>query len=211
MEKLSCEIIKEDVPLPDMLFKVVIIGDAGVGKSCILYRATMGKFKEAYEVTIGAGFSSFSVRLQNKTIKLQIWDTAGQENFKSMVRVFYKGSNSAILVYDVNRRDTFDKLEEWLEEVKQNVRSNARLVLVGNQIDKEGKREVDTEMGKEFAKVHGIEYFLETSAKTGQGIEDLFTRISKELYIDNGGPIPYIEGKARLGLPSNKEKKGCCK
>jgi len=210
MDQLKCEIIKEEVPLPDFFFKVIIIGEAGVGKSCILYRATTGEFKETYEVTIGAGFSSFSVKINDSTVKLQIWDTAGQENFRSMIRVFYKGSNAAIIVYDVNRKETFAKIEEWLYEVKENARTDAKLVLVGNKKDKETDRQIDTTLGKALAEKHGIDHFLETSAKTGEGIENLFLTIAKELYMENAGIVnPDKSGGSKLKSGTNK-RQGCC-
>ncbi len=207
MEPAECEVVKEEVPLPDMLLKVIIIGDAGVGKSCILYRATSGEFKETYEVTIGAGFSAFTVRYHGKTIKLQIWDTAGQENFKSMIRVFYKGAHAAVLVYDVTRQETFDKLEEWLMEVKENANTDVKLALVGNQKDRAERREVSTDTGQAFAQKHGMSAFLETSAKTGEGVIELFISIVKLLYDDT-----VVDSSSGKKLHNEKKTKSdqCC-
>ena len=186
MEDFSdCEILKDDSLVPDMLYKVIIIGDAGVGKSCILYRAIKGEFKDRYEVTIGAEYNSFIVRIKGKVVKLQVWDTAGQEGFKSMTRIFYKGSHCAIVVYDVTKSSTFSKVEEWIGEIKENATVDAKICLVGNQKDKKKQRQIDTSVAQEFANSHALSSFIETSAKTGEGITELFLFIAKILYLEH--------------------------
>ncbi len=209
----ECEILQEDVPVPDVLFKSILIGDAGVGKTCMLYRAINNEFKEAYDVTIGAEFSSLTVRIASRTVKMQIWDTAGQENFRSMIRVFYKGSHAAFLVYDVTRKDSFEKLEEWLIDVRENANPDVRVMLVGNQKDNESKREVSTEHGAEFAKAHQFLGFRETSAKTGDGITELFVDMIKTLHAEQSKapkPAPRKGKKLAKQKIEPKTKKGCC-
>eukprot|EP00829_Urostomides_striatus_P019725 TRINITY_DN7812_c0_g1_i1.p1 TRINITY_DN7812_c0_g1~~TRINITY_DN7812_c0_g1_i1.p1 ORF type:complete len:209 (-),score=74.51 TRINITY_DN7812_c0_g1_i1:23-649(-) len=183
-DRYECELLKEDVELPDYTFKAILIGDAGVGKSCILYRAVKNEFKETYEVTIGAEFCSLILRINGKTLKLQTWDTAGQENFRSMIRVFYKGTHAAFLVYDITNKETFDKLDDWLEDVKENALPEVKLVLVGNQKDNESKREVTTEAAKQWAEKNQFTFCKETSAKTGEGIHEMFIEIAKMLFLD---------------------------
>ncbi len=197
----------------ELLFKVVIIGESGVGKSCLLYRATSGSFRETYEVTIGAAFGSFTSRCNGRPVKLQIWDTAGQENFRSMVHVFYKGAHTVILVYDITRRDSFERLEDWLTEIMENASAGAKVALVGSQKDREDMREVATEVGEAFARKHGLAAFLETSAKTGEGITELFEQIVSLLCADRGTAVAPTKKKKRL-VKGKKGKRAaggkCC-
>ncbi len=213
MEDLrQCEVVKDGDVVPDALFKVIIIGDAGVGKSCILHRATKDEFVEAYDVTIGAASSNFVVRIQDKLVKLQLWDTAGQENFRSMIRVFYKGSHGAILVYDITRQETFSKLEDWLGEIKENAVPDVMISLVGNQNDNKQKREVQTETGRAFAQQHELAQFFETSAKTGEGITDLFINLAQKLYTQYNIPAAAVHNQTKqLRDKKQKKRKGCCK
>ena len=213
MEELGqCDVVKDGELTPDALFKVIIIGDAGVGKSCILRRATKDEFLESYDVTIGAASTSFLVRIQQKLVKLQLWDTAGQENFRSMIRVFYKGSHGAILVYDITRQDTFSKLEDWLMEIKENAVPDVMICLVGNQKDNRQKREVSTEDGVAFARVHSLAHFIETSAKTGEGVTELFLDVAKSLYLQYNIPAATFHNHSKtLKDTKAKKGKGCCK
>lgn len=221
MEKLGpCEVIKDDNTVPDLLFKAIIIGDAGVGKSCILHRAVTNEFKDEYEVTIGAEFSSLIVKIQGKTVKLQVWDTAGQENFRSMIRVFYKGSHAAFLVYDLTKRESFEKLTDWVSDVKENALPEVKIMLVGNRKDEEKNREVQEITAKEFMQKCQLVGFKETSAKTGEGVLDMFVEIAKMLYldsektanltdIDNKGKDSSTGGK-KLVQGKKDDKKKCC-
>ena len=216
VNSIRAQIIKDEVKNADFLFKVIIIGDTGVGKSCILLRATKDEFKDQHEVTIGAEFGSYSAMIENKITKLQIWDTAGQETFRSMIRVFYKGSHAAIIVYDVTRHETFDKIHEWLTEIRDNVGGDITIILVGNQIDNEEDREVQTEEGRQFAQDQRLHYFIETSAKNGVGIEGLFTKALKYLYYQLANqeeedekeepPRPYVKPKPKQQITDNGRK-----
>eukprot|EP01022_Parablepharisma_sp_SALTPOND_P003275 TRINITY_DN112_c0_g1_i1.p7 TRINITY_DN112_c0_g1~~TRINITY_DN112_c0_g1_i1.p7 ORF type:complete len:266 (-),score=41.06 TRINITY_DN112_c0_g1_i1:2678-3475(-) len=219
MDKLGpCEVIKDDTIVPDFLFKAIIIGDAGVGKSCILHRAVTNQFKDEYEVTIGAEFSSLIIKVQGKTVKLQVWDTAGQENFRSMIRVFYKGSHAAFLVYDLTKKETFEKLDDWIADVKENALPEVKVMLVGNRKDEEQNREVPMEVAKEFANKYQLVGFKETSAKTGEGVIDMFIEMAKMLYLDADIPEPNPKGKSKKSDKSGKKLKsaqkgkqdGCC-
>lgn len=213
MESLSdCQIVKEETPHPDFCYKVIIIGDTGVGKSCILYRATTGEFKDQYEVTIGAEYNTIVVRIRGKTVKLQVWDTAGQEGFRSVTRVFYKGAHCAILVYDLTRKDTFLKLGDWLEEVRQNAVADVKMCLVGNQKDKAKERQVETSEGNEFVAKNGLMSFLETSAKTGEGILTQFMLIAKVMFLEHADDetAKLERGYILERMKSVSKKKGCC-
>lgn len=138
-------------------------------------------------MTIGVEFGARTIQINEKNIKLQIWDTAGQESFKSITRSYYRGAAGALLVYDITRRDTFTHLTRWLEEVRQNGNPDMTIMLIGNKGDLDARRQVSTEEGERFAKEHDL-IFLETSAKTSYNVEEAFLRTSTVIYenIDKG-------------------------
>ena len=162
------------------LFKYIVIGDTGVGKSCLLLQFTDKRFRPDHDLTIGVEFGARLISLDGKQIKLQIWDTAGQESFRSITRSYYRGATGALLVYDVSRRDTFEHLSGWLEEARQNGNNNMVIMLIGNKCDLE-VREVSKEEGQKFAAKHGL-IFLETSAKTAQNVEEAFLTTARKIY-----------------------------
>ena len=155
------------------LLKYVIVGDASVGKSNLLLRYTHGQFREEYQLTIGVEFGSSNITIDKNVFRIQIWDTAGQENFKSITRSYYKNSACALIVYDITRRVSFENLSDWIEDCKNSSPKTVFMVLVGNKCDLEENREVTEEEGKEFAERHGM-LFFETSAKTGQNVKEVF-------------------------------------
>merc|ERR1712184_115762 len=169
------------------LFKYIIIGDTGVGKSCLLLQFTDKRFRQQHDLTIGVEFGARTIQINEKNIKLQIWDTAGQESFKSITRSYYRGAAGALLVYDITRRDTFTHLTRWLEEVKQNGNPDMSIMLIGNKSDLDARRQVSTEEGERFAREHGL-IFMETSAKTAYNVEESFLQTSTMIYdnIDKG-------------------------
>lgn len=120
---------------PDVLFRVIIVGDTGVGKSCFLLQFTEGQFREQHNVTIGVEFATKCVTVEGKCVKLQIWDTAGQENFRSITRSFYRKADGVILMYDITNAASFANCEYWLEEIRQNSTLDVVIYLVGNQVD----------------------------------------------------------------------------
>ncbi|CAH0521063.1 unnamed protein product [Peronospora belbahrii] len=163
------------------LFKYIIIGDTGVGKSCLLLQFTDKRFQPVHDLTIGVEFGARMINIDNKQIKLQIWDTAGQESFRSITRSYYRGAAGALLVYDITRRETFNHLTRWLEEARQNSNSNMAIMLIGNKSDLEHRRAVSFEEGEQFAKENGL-IFLETSAKTAANVEEAFVKTASKIY-----------------------------
>jgi len=162
------------------LFKYIIIGDTGVGKSCLLLQFTDKRFRTDHDLTIGVEFGARLVNIDNKHIKLQIWDTAGQESFRSITRSYYRGATGALLVYDISRRDTFTHLTRWLEEARQNANPNMVIMLIGNKSDLE-RREVSYEEGEKFAKENDL-IFMETSAKTASNVEEAFIGTAQKIH-----------------------------
>jgi small GTP-binding protein len=169
------------------LFKYIIIGDSGVGKSCLLLQFTDHRFVAEHHLTIGVEFGAKITTLNETRVKLQSWDTAGQESFRSITRSYYRGAACALLVYDVTHRDSFKHLTCWLEDARKHGSDNMSIILVGNKsdmkknrskdldngIDASSSSEVTTEEGEAFAKEHDL-FFIETSAKTGNNVEDAF-------------------------------------
>uniref|UniRef100_A0A1J3CUT1 Ras-related protein RABB1b n=1 Tax=Noccaea caerulescens TaxID=107243 RepID=A0A1J3CUT1_NOCCA len=164
----------------DYLFKYIIIGDTGVGKSCLLLQFTDKRFQPVHDLTIGVEFGARMVTVDGRPIKLQIWDTAGQESFRSITRSYYRGAAGALLVYDITRRETFNHLASWLEDARQHANPNMSIMLIGNKCDLAHKRAVSREEGEQFAKEHGL-LFLEASARTAQNVEEAFIKTAAKI------------------------------
>jgi len=164
------------------LFKYIIIGDTGVGKSCLLLQFTDKRFQPVHDLTIGVEFGARMITIDGKQIKLQIWDTAGQESFRSITRSYYRGAAGALLVYDITRRDTFNHLTTWLEDARQHSNSNMVIMLIGNKSDLESRREVKKEEGEAFAREHGL-IFMETSAKTAKPLPLHFSLVTTSNWV----------------------------
>ena len=146
-------------------------------------RVMDNEFKAEHQVTIGVEFGSFGLKVDGKVIKLQIWDTAGQESFKSVTRIFYRGAHCVFLTYDVTREETFVNLLEWLKEIKQHASEDVRVYLIGNKSEMEEQREVTMQRALEFAREYKLHKVFETSAKTGYNVEEVFALVAKELYL----------------------------
>lgn len=198
------------------LFKYIIIGDTSVGKSCMLLQFTDKRFQPVHDITIGVEFGARLIKVDDVDIKLQIWDTAGQESFRSITRSYYRDAAGALLVYDITQRESFNHLSRWLEEARSNGNPNMTIMLIGNKSDLEHRRAVSTKEGEAFAKEHGL-IFIETSAKTAANVEQAFIQTAHAIYgsIKDGLCDPYREGNGvKLGVqPSNKPNRasgGCC-
>ncbi|KAG6522750.1 hypothetical protein ZIOFF_019902 [Zingiber officinale] len=174
-----------EIPLIAMsyafLFKYIVIGDTGVGKSCLLLQFTDKRFQPVHDLTIGVEFGARMINIDKKPIKLQIWDTAGQESFRSITRSYYRGAAGALLVYDITRRETFNHLASWLEDARQHANAKMTIMLIGNKSDLAHRRAVSAEEGEQFAKDHGL-IFMEASAKTAQNVEEAFIDTATNIY-----------------------------
>ncbi|KAJ6252209.1 ras-related protein rabf2b [Anaeramoeba flamelloides] len=173
--------------LTEVQQKVVVLGDFSVGKSSLILRVSKNEFLEEQESTIGAAFINFSVNVDNKPNQIQIWDTAGQEKFRSLTPIYYRGAIGAIVVYDVSREYSFQTAKEWVEELKEKANPKLIIALCANKIDLlEEKKKLLKE--KEYADENGL-LIYETSAKTGKGVTEMFVDFSKNLPKDQGREI----------------------
>jgi len=179
----------------DYLFKFLVIGSAGVGKSCILHHFIENKFKDNSTHTIGVEFGSKVVNVGGKTVKLQIWDTAGQERFRSVTRSYYRGAAGALLVYDISSRESYNALTNWLTDARTLASPSIVIILVGNKKDLEAEREVTFLEASRFAQENDL-LFLETSAMTGENIEETFLKCGRTILaqIDSGDLDPERMG-----------------
>jgi Ras-related protein Rab-8A len=194
----------------DHLFKLLIIGESGVGKTCLLLRFTDDSFTANHLTTIGIDFKIKIINLEEKLIKLQIWDTAGQERFRTITKTYYKGAHGIILTYDVTDENSFKNIRNWVKQIEQNAQNNVCKVLVGNKCDRED-RKVSYEDGSKLAKEFNMQFF-ETSAKTNYNVNETFTFLTRET-LSTTDPKPtdtkiVIE---KGGDKEKKKKKDCCK
>ncbi|KAE8289170.1 Ras-related protein Rab-11A Precursor [Larimichthys crocea] len=165
----------------DYLFKVVLIGDSGVGKSNLLSRFTRNEFNLESKSTIGVEFATRSIQVEGKTVKAQIWDTAGQERYRAITSAYYRGAVGALLVYDIAKHLTYENAERWLKELQDHADSNIVIMLVGNKSDLRHLRAVPTDEAKAMAEKHGLS-FLETSALDSSNVELAFQTILTAIY-----------------------------
>ena len=165
----------------DFNFKIIVIGNSGVGKSCLTLKATKDIFQENFVSTMGFQFYSFHVKINQKIFKLQIWDTCGQEIYRSLITNFYRTASLAIIVYSVTDKRSFEETEIWLKQVKLNADPNCKIFLIANKVDLPEKQ-VTSEEGMNLKKEHGFECYMETSAKTGVNVRELFVNCALSLY-----------------------------
>lgn len=211
----------------DFLFKIILIGDSNVGKTCVVQNFKSGIFSERQQNTIGVDFTVRTVDIEGKKVKMQVWDTAGQERFRTITQSYYRSAHGAMIAYDITRSATFDSVTHWIKEVEQYGATNVVLVLIGNKCDLEDERQVQFEKACNLAKEKGILAALETSAKESQNVEEAFVMMAKELLLRNGHNVNYggFENftTPRMLLRSNSrpidgsmlsytapEKKSCC-
>ncbi|CAG9334121.1 unnamed protein product [Blepharisma stoltei] len=203
----------------DYIVKVVLIGDAAVGKSSLLSKYVDEEFETAYNCTIGVDFKIKSLIIDNKKVKLQVWDTAGQERFKPITNCYFRSSNGCVAVYDICNRESFDNVKIWINDYRENnsIESIENVLLVGNKIDKAEGREVSYDEGKKYAESSKCE-FLEASAKSGEGVNELFEAVSKMIIVKMSLAESLhsrdlvdrtLKGKSLI-TETPKKKKGCC-
>lgn len=202
-------------PEYDYLFKLLLIGDSGVGKSCLLLRFADDTYTESYISTIGVDFKIRTIELDGKVVKLQIWDTAGQERFRTITSSYYRGAHGIIVAYDVTDQESFNNVKQWLQEIDRYACENVNKLLVGNKCDLTTKKVVDHSTAAEFAKQLDIP-FLETSAKDSTNVEQAFKKMAEDIMArmgPAGGEQMKAQGEGKIN-PSTPVKptggSGCC-
>ena len=166
----------------DCVYKVLLLGDSTVGKTCVLLKYTDKIFQDTHMMTIGLDYRLKTMKLQNgQDVKLQIWDTAGQDRFRSITKNYYKGSNGIILIYDVTSLKTFENVKSWVSQIHEEISDKVVIYLVGHKVDMEEERKVTTEEGQKLAEELGVP-FIETSAKSGLNIDEIFNDIVERIH-----------------------------
>ena len=203
-EEYKIELLPEDYPQYDLSFKLIFIGDSSVGKSCLTAKAVKNNFEEYYQATVGFEFLTFNMKINDKVIKLQIWDTCGQEIYKSLISNFYRNSSLAVLVYAIDNKESFTHVENWLNDLKSQASEDVRIFLVGNKADLEEERKITREQGDKYKLDQHLDYFMETSAKTGQNARNVLIEAAKMLYNDF---VKFDENKNNDTAKNNGKKK----
>ena len=218
-EEFTIEYLPEDYPQYDLSFKLIFIGDSGVGKSCLTTKAVKNNFEEYYQATVGFEFLTYNMKVNDKVIKLQIWDTCGQEIYKSLISNFYRNSSLAVLIYAIDNKESFNHAENWLNDLKSQANPDVRIFLVGNKADLEDDRKVPKEDGERYKEEQHLDLFMETSAKTGHNARNVLVEAAKILYKDylkfdennknDENKLKINKGQALI-KKDKKEKAGCC-
>ena len=190
----------------ELLYKILLLGDSSVGKTCFLMRYTDNTYQEIHMSTIGIDNKFKDVELEDgKKVKIQIWDTAGQDRFRSITRNYYKGANGIVLIFDVTNKKSYENVKNWVKQIKEEVSSRVTIILVANKIDDVNHRIVTKEEGEKIANECGLMFF-ECSAKTGENIEHAFNELVKKT-VENYSKVG--QGGEKLKKKKNS-KKGCC-
>ncbi|KAJ8497699.1 hypothetical protein OPV22_008251 [Ensete ventricosum] len=205
----------------DYLFKVVLIGDSGVGKSNLLSRFTRNEFSLESKSTIGVEFATRTIRVDEKVVKAQIWDTAGQERYRAITSAYYRGAVGALVVYDITRHVTFENIERWLKELREHTDSSTIIMLVGNKADLRHLRAVSTEDAKDFAERENS-FFMETSALESMNVENAFSEVLTQIHhvvskkaLEAGNDPAALPKGQTINIGSKDDvsavkKAGCC-
>ena len=215
------EILPDDYTQYDLSFKIIVIGDSGVGKSCLTNKATKNVFEDTYNATVGFEFFSFNLKLDDKIIKLQIWDTCGQELYRSLITNFYRNSSLAVMVYAINNRESFENIDVWLKELRTHSNPDTKVFLIGNKVDLEEERVIKREQGEEYSKENKFNIFMEASAKSGFNAQQIFVEAARILYEDylkykrndSVGTFKPINENNNQKINNNtntSKKAGCC-
>ena len=207
----------------DMIFKIVLIGDTSVGKTNILSKYLTDEFDAKSKATVGVEFGVKNFKIENNIVKVQIWDTAGEERYRSITNAYYKGAKGSLLVYDITNKKSFENVEKWISDLKANADEDISMILLGNKTDLEDKRVVSTEEGKNKAEFYNLT-FMETSALNGNNIQEAFNELIMDVYkrnhelLENQAKVEIIRDKKTIELDKGedndtnevKEKKWCC-
>ncbi|KAI5075562.1 hypothetical protein GOP47_0009638 [Adiantum capillus-veneris] len=191
----------------NMQAKLVLLGDMGAGKSSLVLRFVKGQFQEFQESTIGAAFFSQTVAVNETTVKFEIWDTAGQERYHSLAPMYYRGAAAAIIVFDITNNDSFVRAKKWVQELQRQGNENLVMALAGNKSDLASKRKVETEEAQTYAEENGL-FYLETSAKSAQNVNELFYEIARRL--PKAQPIQPPSGMLLSDRPADRTAKSSC-
>ena len=191
----------------DLVYKILLLGDSEVGKSCFLMRYSDNVFVENYMATIGLDYKLKYIQLESgEMIKVQLWDTAGQDRYRTIAKNYYKGSHGILLLYDITKVNSFENIREWIKDIREEVYEKAIIFIIGNKIDKIEERKVSTEQGEKLAQEFNLPFF-EASAKSGENVDEIFKALYKkisEVYID----IQKENGEKLT--TGKKKKKKCC-
>jgi len=196
----------------DQNIKLLLIGDSGVGKTCLMLRYAQGTFCETFITTVGIDYKYKFIEIAGKKVRLEIWDTAGQERFKAITRSYLRGAQGILCVYDVTDTDSFDHVSNWMLQIKQYADLKVEKVLVGNKCDLTGRRAVTTEDGRSLADKSDQIPFFECSAKTETNVQEAFETLARKVLNNISVQTPSA-GSGHV-VPSDKpphEKKQCCK
>ncbi|XP_071960187.1 ras-related protein Rab-43-like [Antedon mediterranea] len=196
----------------DFLFKIVLIGDAGVGKTCVVQRFKSGAFLEKQHATIGVDFTMKTLNIDGARVKLQVWDTAGQERFRTITQSYYRSANGVVLAYDITKKESFNNIPRWIEDVQKYAGNNVLQVLIGNKKDLEASREVKLTDAEALANHHGMLMCTETSAKDSTNVDDTFYQLATILKKRHGGgPALEAGGGDTINMDTKRlDGWGCC-
>merc|ERR1719235_2879323 len=200
-------------PEYDYLFKLLLIGDSGVGKSCLLLRFADDTYTESYISTIGVDFKIRTLDLDGKTCKLQIWDTAGQERFRTITSSYYRGAMGIVIVYDVTDKESFNNVKHWMQEIDKYASENVNKLLIGNKCDLSSKKVVSYDEAKELADSLNVQ-FMETSAKNAHNVEQAFQTMAREIKTRVAANPTATKVNAPTQLGAGRPvggQGGCCK
>jgi Ras-related protein Rab-11A len=206
---------QHDGPDYDHLFKVVLVGDSAVGKSNLLSRFTRDEFTLDCKSTIGVEFATKTVMVDDKHIKAQIWDTAGQERYRAITSTYYRGAVGALMVYDITNAETFKNLDKWLNEVKEHAPTHVIVMLVGNKLDLDFRRQVTKDEAVAYSKANSLS-FIETSALDSTNVKKAFEKIIGEIYrtqktvLENGGASTQLSSSVPLKNPGSDQPARPC-
>ncbi len=205
----------------DFLLKVVLIGDSGVGKTNLLSRFSSNIFEDNTRNTIGVDFSTHDIQINNKTVKVQFWDTAGQEKYRALASAYYKNAHGAVIVYDITRKETFENVNNWLTELRDHSDKDVQIIVLGNKCDLDSQRKVSVDEGRKLAEQRGL-FFMETSAKSNANdcvgksfhilLEEIINKMEREEKSHKENDLLSMKTKTVLDRKQDKTSKdgNCC-